>query len=124
MKGRGPTQATKLTLKHASKEKFSIEFDWLDNAIGTNRIGFNTFVALLSRTKASIIQESWDHVEEHVKNLMWQRKKPQNIHVCRHTMCRGGYEWPEKNMIQEKMKEVEEASRSDPTLVVDPPSPP
>ncbi|WVZ24868.1 hypothetical protein V8G54_003412 [Vigna mungo] len=40
--------------------------------IGDNRVRFTSFVALLGRSKVSILIDKWDHVPEEVKNKIWQ----------------------------------------------------
>ncbi|KAG5061452.1 hypothetical protein JHK87_002481 [Glycine soja] len=201
-RGRGPTRLKKLRLKRVRDQKISIEFDQsTGNAKGPNRTEFNNYVSFLARSKVSILHEDWDHVEESVKNMIWQtimlnydipnseflkkklisyagtrwrgfktqlsslyiygkyqdkspcdkyafleeetwqrfvqsrldpafqekRKKAQEAqanNLYPHTLSCGGYQKLEENMMQEKVKQIQEASQLDPSLaVVEPPSP-
>ncbi|QCD96875.1 hypothetical protein DEO72_LG6g1585 [Vigna unguiculata] len=41
-------------------------------ALGDNSTKFTSYVALLGRSKSSILIDDWDHVPETIKNQIWQ----------------------------------------------------
>lgn len=72
-KGRRGTQLRSLTFPRNGRLKMSIEFDQsTGNPLGRTRKMFKSFVALLGRTKVSILKSDWKDVEESVKNEIWQ----------------------------------------------------
>lgn len=72
-KGRRGTQLRSLTFPRNGHLKMSIEFDQsTGNPLGGTRKMFKSFVALLGRTKVSILKSDWKDVEESVKNEIWQ----------------------------------------------------
>ncbi|WVZ13823.1 hypothetical protein V8G54_011389, partial [Vigna mungo] len=50
-------------------EKFDMS---TGKVLGVSRVRFTSFVALLGRSKVSILIDKWDHVPEEVKNQIWQ----------------------------------------------------
>jgi len=72
-KGRRATRLRNLTVSRNGDHKLPIQFDMnTGKPLGKNRTRFNTFVALLGRSKASILIDNWDHVPKMVKNQIWQ----------------------------------------------------
>ncbi|WVY89460.1 hypothetical protein V8G54_034974 [Vigna mungo] len=68
-KCRRATRLKDLTFSRNADQKLPIQFDMsTGNVIGNNRARFTSFVALLGRSKASILIDKWDHVPEEVKN--------------------------------------------------------
>ncbi|BAT74032.1 hypothetical protein VIGAN_01198300, partial [Vigna angularis var. angularis] len=62
-----------LTVSRNADQKLPIQFDMsTGKVIGDNRARFTSFVALLGRSKVSILIDKWDHVPEEVKNQIWQ----------------------------------------------------
>lgn len=72
-KGRRATQLKELTLSRRGDQRISIQFDQsTGNPLGPNKKKFVSFVALQARSKVNILMTDWDHVEESVKNQIWQ----------------------------------------------------
>ena len=77
---RRATRLPNLIRNRNAGQKESIEIDESSGKPrGTNKqkAQFNSFVALLARSKVSILKNSWDEVEDSVKEQIWQ-----SIQVC------------------------------------------
>jgi len=71
-KGRRGTRLRELTLSRSGDQRISIEFDAATgNAVGPNAAKFRSYVALLARSKASILKKDWNDVEIRVKEQIW-----------------------------------------------------
>lgn len=51
------------------------------------------------------------------------QQEKQKLNVYPHTMSRGGYLWLEEQLTKEQLKAMEEATQSDPNVVVQAPPP-
>ncbi|WVY90753.1 hypothetical protein V8G54_036267 [Vigna mungo] len=72
-KCRRATRLRDLTFSRDGDQKLPIQFDMrTGKVIGDNRARFTSYVALLGRSKASILIDKWDQVPEEVKNKIWQ----------------------------------------------------
>ncbi|WVZ17512.1 hypothetical protein V8G54_010494 [Vigna mungo] len=72
-KRRRATRLKDLTISRSADQRLPIQFDMSTGKIlGDNRVRFTSFVALLGRSKVSILIDKWDHVPEEVKNQIWQ----------------------------------------------------
>ena len=77
-KGRHATRLRELTASRSSEQRIPIEFEpSTGNPLGPNRNQFKSYVALLGRSKASILKKDWDDVELRVKEQIWH-----SILVC------------------------------------------
>ncbi|WVZ13259.1 hypothetical protein V8G54_017789 [Vigna mungo] len=64
-KCRRATRLKGLTVSRNADKKLSIQFDMsTGKVIGDNRVRFTSFVALLGKSKVSILIDKWDHVPE------------------------------------------------------------
>ncbi|WVZ25824.1 hypothetical protein V8G54_004368 [Vigna mungo] len=109
-KCRRATRLKDLIFSRNVDQKLPIQFDMsTGKVIGNNRARFTSFVALLGRSKVSILIDKWDHVPEEVKNKIWQtimekRKVAQDLqkkNLHPHRLSRGGYDRLEEIMIRE-----------------------
>ncbi|KAK7361666.1 hypothetical protein VNO77_03740 [Canavalia gladiata] len=72
-KGRRATRLRELTLSRSGEQRIPIEFDKATgNPLGPNNTKFKSYVALLGRSKASILKKDWDDVEMQVKDQIWE----------------------------------------------------
>ncbi|XP_022639176.1 uncharacterized protein LOC111242058 [Vigna radiata var. radiata] len=72
-KCRHATRLKDLTISRSADKRLPIQFDMSTGKVfGDNRARFTSFVALLGRSKASILIDDWDHVPEQVKNQIWE----------------------------------------------------
>ena len=72
-KGRRATRLRELNISRSSDQKLPIQFDMqTGRATGEHKARFTSYVALLGRSKVSILIEDWDHVPETLKNQIWQ----------------------------------------------------
>ena len=63
-KGRRATRLRELTLSRSGEQMIPIQFDQATgNPLGPNKTKFKSYVALLGRSKTSILQKDWDDVE-------------------------------------------------------------
>ena len=71
-KGRRGTRLRELTLSRSGEQRIPIQFDAATgNPLGPNKAQFKSYVALLARSKASILKKDWDDVELRVKEQIW-----------------------------------------------------
>ena len=52
-------------------KRLPIEFDRHWNPIGEHRTKYISYVSLLERNKPNITKETWDAIDDHVKNQIW-----------------------------------------------------
>ena len=72
-RGRGGTRLRDLTVSRSSEQRIPIEIDMqTGKASGPNKDKFVSYVALIARSKVSILIDKWKEVEESVKNQIWQ----------------------------------------------------
>ncbi|XP_052734972.1 uncharacterized protein LOC128197373 [Vigna angularis] len=72
-KGRSGTRLRELVATRNADHRLPIRFDMQTcKPLGENSTKFISYVALLGRSKASILCDDWDHVPENVKNQIWQ----------------------------------------------------
>ncbi|WVY93816.1 hypothetical protein V8G54_032904 [Vigna mungo] len=72
-RGRSGTWLRELTVTRNADHRLPIRFDMKTcKPLGENSTKFISYVALLGRSKASILCDDWDHVPENVKNQIWQ----------------------------------------------------
>ena len=71
-KGRHGTRLKQLTLNRDAGHRIPVGFDDRWRPVGPNRQRFNSYVALLGRSKASILLNEWDEVEMRVKDQIWE----------------------------------------------------
>jgi len=72
-RGRQATRLKTLTISRNSDQKSPIQFDQSTGvAFGKNSKKFTSYVALLGRSKPSILKENWKQVETHVKEQIWE----------------------------------------------------
>jgi len=68
-KGRHGTRLRELTVSHNANQRLPIQFDMqTGKALGEISTKFTSYVALLGRSKSSILIDDWDHVPEIIKN--------------------------------------------------------
>ena len=72
-KGRRATRLKELTLSRSADQRIPIEFDQSTGIpVGKNKTKFKSYMALLGRSKASILKTDWDSVDDLVKEQIWQ----------------------------------------------------
>ena len=70
--GRRGTRLRELTVSRSVDQRLPIQFHMqIGKALGENSTKFTSYVALLGRSKSSILIDDWDHVPETVKNQIW-----------------------------------------------------
>ena len=71
--GRHGIRLRELTVNRSADRRLPIQFDMqTSKTLGDNNTKFTSYVALLGRSKSSILINEWDHVQETVKNQIWQ----------------------------------------------------
>lgn len=70
---RGPTTCKKLKEKYANKNlEKTIEFDEFGTPIGAWRDQFVSYIGAVARVQVDINIESWDSVNQGLKDTMWE----------------------------------------------------
>ena len=81
-KGRRGTRLRELTISREADQRLPIQFDaQTGRALGEHSAKFTSYVALLARSKVSILIDDWDHVPETVKNQIWQSIMVRNVNL-------------------------------------------
>ena len=68
---RGGTTLKNVSTEQSRGNKIAIEYDVNWQPVGPNATKYTSYVALLARTKPSILEEEWSKVADSVKNDIW-----------------------------------------------------
>ena len=76
--GRGPTRLKNMFKKITKDDKIPLSID-IHTGVPTGQHAkkYRSYLGVLSRERISILTQSWDHVTDHEKNMIWQ-----DILVC------------------------------------------
>jgi len=72
--GRGPTRLKNMFKKINKDDKIPLSIDIHTGvAIGQYAKKYRSYLGVLSRERISILTQSWDHVTDIEKNMIWQK---------------------------------------------------
>ncbi|KAH1246805.1 hypothetical protein GmHk_06G016820 [Glycine max] len=128
------TQLRSLVTRLVGAERPLVHVDpTIGKVDGPHRKKLRTYLGIIARDKVDVTYENWKQVPAAQNDLIREeiqdmRKKAQAIQkqsIALHVLSRGGYEFLENKLMEEKKKkQIEEAAKFGSTnTVTDPPSP-